>query len=584
MLSSLRPVGVYAGLLGRYVAPLWARVLLLAGLLGTALGLQLVHPQIVRDFVDAAQQGGEVGPLYAAGALYLVVGVVYMVILTASRYVGGDLGWRANNRLRADLVLHVLRLDLTFHHAHPPGELLERIDGDVERLAEFFSQLTVHLLFGFVMILGVTAVLWVEDWRLGLGVAVFVAANLAVHVYGQRVSAPRWLASRERSADVSSYVGERMDGIRDIQTSGAGPYEVERFDRLVEAEIAADSRARFFSIAAGSVSDMTYGLGLSAIVGLGAYLVAGDAISAGTVMMVMLYVLRLRGDVQQVSRDVDSLNMASASIQRVRDMLDVQPSIRDEGRSTPPAGPLSVEFDDVRFAYHGDNWVLEDVSFALRPGRVLGLLGRTGSGKTTISRLTFRLYEAQHGAVRVGGVPVGDVGLDALRGRLGMVTQDVQLFRGSLRDNITLFDETVDDATVLGALAELGLEAWVESFGDGLDTELAGGGGQLSAGEAQLVAMARVFLKDPDLVILDEASSRLDPATDAMVGRAVWRLLEGRTGIIIAHRLGTIRRVDDVLIIDSGRVQEHGERAALEADGSSRFRELLRSGLEEVLA
>ena len=301
-------------------------------------------------------------------------------------------------------------------------------------------------------------------------------------------------------------------------------------------------------------------------------------------MMVMLYALRLRGDIQQVSREVDDLNMASASIQRVRDILDVQPSIRDEGRRTPPAGPLSVEFEDVRFAYHGNNWVLEDVSFDLSPGRVLGLLGRTGSGKTTISRLIFRLYEAQRGAVRIGGVPVGDVGLDALRSRLGMVTQDVQLFRGSLRDNITLFDETVGDSTVLGALAELGLDPWVESLGDGLDTQLAGGGGQLSAGEGQLVAMARVFLKDPDLVILDEASSRLDPATDAMVSRAVWRLLEGRTGIIIAHRLGTIRRVDDVLIIDSGRIQEHGERAALEADSESRFRELLRSGLEEVLA
>ena len=195
----------------------------------------------------------------------------------------------------------------------------------------------------------------------------------------------------------------------------------------------------------------------------------------------------------------------------------------------------------------------------------------------------FRLYEAQHGAVRVGGIPVADVGLDALRSRLGMVTQDVQLFRGSLRDNITLLDDTVTDSTVLGALAELGLEPWVESLSDGLDTELGGSGGQLSAGEAQLVAMARVFLKGPDLVILDEASSRLDPATDAMVSKAVWRLLEGRTGIIIAHRLGTIRRVDDILIIDSGRVQEHGERAALEADGPSRFRELLQSGLEEVL-
>lgn len=584
MLRSLLPVRVYVGLLARYMAPLWPRSLLLAVLLASSLALQLVHPQIVRDFVDAAQQGGDAGPLYAAGVLYLVVGVVYMALLAASRYVGGDLGWRATNRLRSDLVLHVLRLDLTFHHAHPPGELLERIDGDVERLADFFAQLTVHLLFGFLMILGVTAVLWIEDWRLGLGIAVFVAANLAIHVYGQRMSAPRWLASRESSADVSSYIGERMDGIKDIQTSGAGPYEVERFERLVEAEIRADTRARLFSTAAGGVTGMAYGLGVSAIVGLGAYLVLDDAISAGTVMMVMLYALRLRGDVLQISREVDDLNMAGASIQRVRDILDVRPSIRDEGRAAPPNGPLSVEFDDVRFAYHGDNWVLRDVSFDLRPGRVLGLLGRTGSGKTTISRLVFRLYEAQRGAVRVGGVPVGDVGIDALRSRLGMVTQDVQLFRGTLRDNITLFDETVDDSTVLAALRELGLETWVESLGEGLDTRLAGGGDRLSAGEAQLVAMTRVFLKDPDLVILDEASSRLDPATDAMVGRAVWRLLEGRTGIIIAHRLGTIRRVDDVLIIDSGRVREHGERAALEADGASRFRALLRSGLEEVLA
>ncbi len=584
MLRSLRPVRVYVGLLSRYMAPLWPRSLLLAFLLASSLALQLVHPQIVRDFVDAAQQGGDAGPLYAAGALYLVVGVVYMALLAASRYVGGDLGWRATNRLRSDLVLHVLRLDLTFHHAHPPGELLERIDGDVERLAEFFSQLTVHMLFGFLMILGVTAILWVEDWRLGLGIAVFVAVNIVIHVYGQRMSAPRWLDSRERSADVSSYIGERMDGIRDIQTSGAGPYEVERFERLVEAEIRADTRARLFSTAAGGVSGMAYGLGVSAIVGLGAYLVLGDAISAGTVMMVMLYALRLRGDVLQISRDVDDLNMAGASIQRVRDILDVRPSIRDEGRVAAPTGPLSVEFDHVRFAYHGDNWVLRDVSFDLRPGRVLGLLGRTGSGKTTISRLVFRLYEAQRGAVRVGGVPVSDVGIDALRSRLGMVTQDVQLFRGTLRDNITLFDGTVEDSTVLAALRELGLETWVESLGEGLDTRLAGGGDRLSAGEAQLVAMARVFLKDPDLVILDEASSRLDPATDAMVGRAVWRLLEGRTGIIIAHRLGTVRRVDDVLIIDSGRVQEHGERAALEADDGSRFRALLRSGLEEVLA
>ena len=564
MLHSLKPVGVYVGLLAGYIRPLWPRALLLTGLLALALALQLVHPQIARYFVDTAQQGGGVGPLYMAGVLFLVVGVVYMVVLAASRYVGADLGWRATNRLRSDLVLHVLRLDLTFHHAHPPGELLERIDGDVERLANFFAHLTVHLLFGMLLILGVTVVVWVEDWRLGLGVLAFVTVNLVLHTYGQRMSAPRWLASRKSSADVSSYIGERIDGIKDIQTSGAGAHEIERFGRLIKAEFTATFRAELFSDTAGGMSDLAFVTGLSAVVGLGAYLVVGDVISAGTMLMVILYVLRLRGDIQMVSRQVDDLNRASASVERVRDMLDVQPSIRDDGRAALPGGPLSVELDDVRFAYHGSNWVLEDVSFDLLPGRTLGLLGRTGSGKTTISRLIFRLYEAQRGAVLVGGVDIREAGLDALRGRMGMVTQDVQLFRGTLRDNVTLFDETIRDSTVLDALGELGLAPWIESLEDGLDTHMGVGGAQLSAGEAQLVAMARVFLKDPDLVILDEASSRLDPATDGAVSQAVWKLLEGRTGIIIAHRLATVRRVDDILIIEGGRVQEHGERAALE--------------------
>jgi ATP-binding cassette subfamily B protein len=257
-------------------------------------------------------------------------------------------------------------------------------------------------------------------------------------------------------------------------------------------------------------------------------------------------------------------------------VLDVEDARSPDGSS--------VEFSGVSFSYLPERSVLKDLSFELRPGRVLGVLGRTGSGKTTLSRLIFRLYDTDRGAVRLGGVDIREVRLDELRRRVGMVTQDVQLFNASVRDNLTLFDRTVEDGRIVRSLHDLGLDAWLRSLPEGLDTVLAAGGDQLSAGEAQLVAFARVFLRDPDLVILDEASSRLDPATASMVERAVDSLLEGRTAIIIAHRLATLERVDDILIIEDGRVLEHGPREALAAAERSRYSGLLRTGMEEVLS
>jgi ATP-binding cassette subfamily B protein len=214
---------------------------------------------------------------------------------------------------------------------------------------------------------------------------------------------------------------------------------------------------------------------------------------------------------------------------------------------------------------------------------VLGLLGRTGSGKTTISRLLFRLHDPTVGVVRLGGTNIRDAQLDVLRARVGLVTQNVQLFQGTLRDNVTLFDGTVPDARLHAVFAELGLDAWLRRLPDGLDTALGAGGRGLSAGEAQLVALARVFLKDPGLVILDEASSRLDPETERLLERAVTRLLQGRTGVVIAHRLHTVERADRILILEDGRVAELGRRTDLLRDPGSRFVRLLRAGMMEEL-
>jgi ATP-binding cassette subfamily B protein len=280
---------------------------------------------------------------------------------------------------------------------------------------------------------------------------------------------------------------------------------------------------------------------------------------------------------------MNSLLTAAGGTVRIRELLVTAPRVVDAGGARLATGALSVELDRVSFAYEAEP-VLRGVSCRLEPGEVLGLLGRTGSGKTTISRLLFRLHDPTEGAIRLGGADIQTADLDDLRQRVGLVTQDVQLFQGTLRDNVSLFDRTVADARLRAVFATLELDEWLRALPAGLDTPLGAGGRGVSAGEEQLVALARVFLKDPGLVVLDEASSRLDPLTERLLERAVTHLLDGRTGIIIAHRLATIDRADRILILDEGRVAEFGRRAELARDPASRLSRLLRAGMVEELA
>jgi ABC-type multidrug transport system fused ATPase/permease subunit len=328
-----------------------------------------------------------------------------------------------------------------------------------------------------------------------------------------------------------------------------------------------------------------------ATLAIGVVLFLRGRITIGTVYLMTSYVRLLQSPLDHMRRQIDDLQQASASIERIEALLNTQPKVIESPRVVLPAGALPVVFEGVSFHYDdglsaNGGSVLEDISFELEPGKILGLLGRTGSGKSTLTRLLFRLYDPVEGAIHLGDVDLRDTSTSNLRQRVGLVTQDVQVFRATVRDNITLFGQRLSGEQILDALRDLGLWQWYLSLPEGLDTELRTGGQSLSAGEAQLLAFTRVYLKNPGLVILDEASSRLDPATEQMLERAVDRLLDAprRTAIIIAHRLSTVQRADEIMVLEDGHIREHGDRRALASDPTSRFYSLLQTGLEEVLA
>lgn len=575
----------YGSLLSRYLGPYRGRAVALAVLLLSSTALQTYNPQFIRQFIDAAQVDAPSRILVATALTYLGLGLFRRTLGLAAAYVSNDLGWRATNALRSDLAEHCLSLDLPFHKTRTPGQLIERIDGDVQAMANFFSQFVVRILGSALLLVGILIALFVEDWRLGAGLTAFVIVSLAALLRLREHAVRESTDERERSANLFGFIEERLTALEDIRANGGGAYAMRQF-YLCLREFTQTSEAAWMKRSMVWLATMAlFNVGNVLAFSLGAALYFVGRMSLGAVVLLTNYVSMLFMPIEMLSQQLQDLQKAAAGVTRVQELFAIGREIHDGEREDLPDGPLSVGFRDVSFTYEdGDQAVLHDLNFRLSPGTSLGLLGRTGSGKTTLSRLLFRLYDPSAGVIDLAGIALRELTLASLRRKVGMVTQDVQLFQATVRDNLTLFDPTVPDEEILAIIDELGLGEWYAQLPDGLDTELGAGGAGLSAGEAQLLAFARVFLKDPGLVILDEPSSRLDPATEHLIERAVDRLLEDRTAIIIAHRLGTVQRVDEIMIMEDGRLIEHGPRAALVADPTSRFAHLLRTGMEESFA
>lgn len=569
--------------LWRYLAPQRPMAAIMTTLLLLATGLQLLVPQLLRSFIDGAMGAAPEAELVKIAVAFLVVALLTQLLGAVATYVAAAVGWTATNLLREDLTAHTLGLDMAFHNARTPGEMIERIDGDVTALSNFLSVFAVRVLGGALLLVGVLVALWLENPAMGAVLTAFVLLELVVLSRTRRAGVPATRLEREASAKLFGFIEERLQGLDDLRANGAGAYVMHRFGAVMRG-VYHDTRRAWMLRSVVWLSG--YGLmvvGTAVTVGASIFLVGRGALTVGAAYMVFQYLLMLQNPVEQITQQLQELQKAGAGAQRVGELMALSSALPRRGEVSLPPGPLSVSFERVSFRYPDEDperLTLDDVSFRLAPGERLGLLGRTGSGKTTLTRLLFRLYDPVAGRVRLGGVDATQADLDALRARVGLVSQEVQLFRGTLRHNLTFFDDGVDDDRILAVLAELDMLDWLERQDAGLDTVIDSGGRNLSAGEAQLVAFARVFLLDPGLIVLDEPSSRLDPATELRLEAALERLLAGRTAIVIAHRLETVERVDSILVMDGGRVAEYGPRHALAADPRSRYARLRRAALD----
>lgn len=578
------PFKNYLKLLSKYLKPYRIKVAVLSSLVLLNVLLLLVNPQIIRRFIDTIAKRQDMNELYKLAVIFFVSAFMQQLLVIFITYLSNKIGWAATNTMRKDLVKHCLNLDMSFHKRFKPGELIERVDGDVSLLLNFFSQFIIVVINNVLLVMGVLILLYHEDWRVGITQSIFVIIAVFSLFKFQNIAVPHWKAVREITSNFYGYLGESISSTEDIKSNGAISFAMKRFHEFIKKWFPRQNKAAKMSYSMVLVTLGLTALGNCLVLGLGAYLWNIGIITIGTIYLFFNYNSYIVQPIEQIRKQLQDLQTAAASIMRIEELLSIKSKIVDGTGPEITEDSLELAVNNLNYGYEKGVPVLKNISFKLPKGKILGVLGRTGSGKTTLARLIMRLYDTEEGDIYLNGRSIKSIPLKNLRDKAAYVTQDVQIFNGTIRDNITLFDESISDQRILEIFNEMGMMKWYSSLSDGLDTVLSANGDGLSAGEAQLLALTRVFLRNPGLVILDEASSRLDPETESIIQNAILKLTKHRSVIIIAHRLWTVNCADEILILDQGEILEQGRREDLIKDSNSKFNDLLKTGAQEVLA
>jgi ATP-binding cassette subfamily B protein len=554
------------------LGPYRSRVILMLVSLTVATGAALAPPYLAGRAIDDGIRDTDTGALTVILVLFVVAALVNWGATYAQTYLINWVGQRALQDLRIELFQHLQRLSVGFYGRNKTGVLISRITNDVQALDQLVTEGISTLFSASLTLIGTGVILVFLDMELALITFLTFPVLLAGSVAFRLASAGAYRLTREKIAAVTAYLQETLSGVRVVRAFGQEPRHKSRFAELNDEHRRVNMRTVYLNAAYFPSVEL-----LSAVATAGILLYGGtqvldgdSAVTIGVLASFVFYLQSFFDPIQSLSQLYTTYQAGMAALDKIFELLDEEPDLADKPDAVVlPRIRGEIEFDDVTFAYSGDNPALCSVDLHIPPGQTVALVGATGAGKSTLAKLVARFYDPDHGRVLVDGYDLRDVTEHSLRSQLGIVPQEGFLFSGTIRDNIAFGRPDATDAQVREAAAAVGAHEFIERLPDGYDTEVGERGAQLSAGQRQLVAFARAAAADPRILILDEATSNVDVRTESQIERGLRRLLAGRTALVIAHRLSTIRGAGRIVVLDRSRIVEQGtHEELLEADGA----------------
>ena len=538
--------------------------------------VRLLGPLIIKGGIDDGIAEGDKRVILTAAAIYVGLLIVQYSASAAAQWIVAVVGERYLVRLRSVVFARLLRLDMGFYTRSKSGVLVSRMTADIESLQEFASDGAVMALTNLLTVVGVAVALALVDWQMALAVFAVVLVLVGVSVIFQRQARRAYDQVREGIGRVLSTLQEGITGVRVVQAFTQEDVQASTFGRVNERYFEANmAAARAISWYFPVVAFLRV-IALAAALAIGSARVLDGSLTIGTLVAFLLYLDWFFQPIINLSNVYNLLQSALAALAKLFELMDEPVVIDDRAGAYDIPEPVSgtVNLDNVSFSYDAGTPVLDDISVGVSAGERLAIVGETGSGKSTIAKLIMRFYDPDVGVVSIDDSDLRDITERSRSDALALIPQDGFLFAGTLRENIAYADPSASDEAVWNVLRAMGIDEWVRSLPEGLDTEVRERGGRFSAGERQLVALARAFLSDPSIIVLDEATSNLDPETEIQVEGALRVLLAGRTSVVIAHRLRSAERADRVVMVDNGRIIAEGTHSEL-VEQSSRYRELV---------
>ncbi len=528
---------------------------------------ELCGPLIIRHVLDKDIPNGDTSGLVLRAVLYAALYVIGMGMAYLQVILLARMGLRVVTKLREQVFSHLLDLSLDYFDKNPPGKLMARVESDVERLLTLFSEVTVAMCRNLILLAGTFAVMMVASPRVTIAILILMTPLIIGTYFFLQFIRRRFRLVRKLYARITGFVAEYVQGIPILQIYGYSEKALMDLKRLNKDKFTKEVRAAYVEYAFwGAYGGMEI-VTVMVIIYVGAPQVLGAAITLGTLVMFIEYTRRLFWPLIAFSEQLNFIQKAFASADRVFALLDTPSRTPDLEDAIPevPDDWKEITFENVTFTYDGGVTALDGVSLRIKRGEKVALVGLSGGGKTTVTNLLLRYYEATEGSIALDGVDIRDYKQRAWRSKIGLVLQDIHLFPGTLGDNLRVLRDEIPSEQLDRAVRVVQAGAMLKRLPDGYDTVLSEGGTNLSMGERQLLCFARAVVEDPDILILDEATSSVDPVTEQRLQDSLDHLMEGRTSLIVAHRLATITKVDRILVMHHGKLVEEGTHEELYA-------------------